>query len=197
MSEPEVFNSPVYGDKLSDLYKRLEVSAIKDLYKLVKDPGAINFAGGLPQNRLFPISEVVMSTTDGQNICMKNGKNLYLNYMRGSGIEELKTWIEKHMTSMHQPLYHNHRTCITTGSTDGLNNILELLNGNVVICDEFAYASAVTNMRALGRATIGVENDEHGMIPSKLREQCERALRQGLKLDVVYLIPIAQNPTGE
>ena len=175
--------------KPSALYKRLEVTPIKKLYKFCSQPGAINFSGGLPQEQLFPFAEINVKLLNEEEFSLVNGSSLFLNYSRGDGNPELKDWVHNHIQEIHSPLFP-HQSCLTIGSTDGLSNILELLDGDCVFFDKLAYASAVSNCEALGRLAIGVEMDEFGMLPESLRLQTIYAREQGLNPDCVYVVPV-------
>lgn len=99
------------------------------------------------------------------------------------------------MKALHSPLYE-FGSCVSIGSTDALAKVLTLLNGDSVIFDEFAYGTAVSACRTYGRTGIGVKMDANGMIPADLKQQTLAARDKGLDPDVVYLVPVAQNPTG-
>lgn len=99
------------------------------------------------------------------------------------------------MLSLHSPPYE-FGSCVTIGSTDALAKVLTLLNGDSVLFDEYAYGTAVSACRTYGRTSIGVKMDANGMIPTDLKEQTIAARDKGLDPDVVYLVPVAQNPTG-
>ena len=74
--------------------------------------------------------------------------------------------------------------CITVGSTDAFSKCLTMLNGNTVLFDEFAYGSAVSTSRTLGRTNIGVRMDAEGMHPDDLRKQITLARDKGLDPDL-------------
>lgn len=179
--------------KASSLYNKLKVGPMKRLYKYYT-PNAVNLAGGVPMESIFPFKKVTVDTNDN-SFQLEAGSNLHLNYQRGDGILGLRNWIYDHVVRMHHPSIE-FQTCMTVGSTDAFAKILLLLNGNSVIFDKFAYGTAVSACEALGRHAIGIDMDEEGMKPDSLREQVIIARKQGLNPDLVYLVPVAQNPTG-
>ena len=99
------------------------------------------------------------------------------------------------MNSIHSPL-KDFGSCVTIGSTDAFAKVLNLLNGDSVFFDEYAYGTAVSACRAFGRTGLGVEMDAQGMIPEDLKRQTLAAREKGFDPDLVYLVPVAQNPTG-
>lgn len=182
------------SDKASPIFTKLRVGPMKRLYKYYT-PTAINLAGGLPMESVFPFETIDVSLMDGSSIKLSRGKNLSLNYLRGDGLPELKDWINEHINYVHSPAIP-FQSCVSVGSTDSLSKILLLLNGDSVLFDKFAYGTAVASCKAFGRNPIGVAMDENGMIPESLREVVITARKQGLNPDVVYFVPTAQNPTG-
>ncbi len=142
----------------------------------------------------FPIKKIGIELESHDRVELTLGKDLSLNYLRGDGIPALRDWVREHVNRLHQP--QDFSTCITVGSTDALAKSFTLLSGNAVLFDEFAYGTAVSACRSLGRTCVGVKMDSHGMVPEDLKTQTLRARERGLDPDTVYLVPTAQNPTG-
>ena len=103
--------------------------------------------------------------------------------------------VHNHLSEIHSPPT-KYGSCVTIGSTDAFSKVLTLLDGDSVIFDEYAYGTAVSVCRTYGRTGIGVKMDANGMIPQDLRVQTLSSRDKGLNPDVVYLVPVAQNPTG-
>ncbi len=122
--------------------------------------------------------------------------SLMLNYQRGDGIPAMSEWIKKHVTKLHRRDEKEFNSCVTVGSTDAFAKTLVLLNGDACLFDQYAYGTAVAACENIGKKAIGVATDEDGMIPSSLRDTCLKARKTGHNVDVVYLVPVAQNPTG-
>lgn len=184
--------------KGSALFHRLKVSALKQLFTQYCTPEATNFCGGLPQPAIFPLQEVHCLQTDGISYDVINNQSLYLQYSRGDGVKELKEWIQTHTNQLHPPASSRpaHSTCISIGATDSVIKIFELLTGDTILFDQFAYNTTLAACEAIGKHRVGVANDEQGMLPSALQEQTLLARAAGLSPSAVYLVPIAQNPTG-
>jgi aromatic amino acid aminotransferase I len=108
---------------------------------------------------------------------------------------EKKKWIREHIANVHNPPA-GFQTCVTVGSTDAFAKIVTLLGGDSVMYDKYAYAAATATSEALGRVSIGVDMDDEGMTPAALIQQVTLARKRGLHPDIVYLVPVAQNPTG-
>lgn len=179
--------------KGSSIFQKLKIGPMKRLYKYYT-PNAINFAGGIPMESIFPFEEINVKCVSGSRYNLKKGSNLTLNYQRGDGIVDLRDWVQGHTATTHHR--HNFSTCVSVGSTDALAKIYALMHGDAVLFDEYAYGAAVIACETLGRRAIGVAMDDQGMLPNRLRDQILRARAKGLNPDIVYLVPEAQNPTG-
>ena len=144
------------------------------------------------------------------SFCIQRGleRGLFLNYTRGYGMAPLQEWINSHVNELHpRRLPDNENTelrngvvpistCMTVGATDAFAKVLMLIDTEVVLFDDFAYAGALTPCRSWGKTLVGVQSDEHGMIPSELRQAILHCRGQGLTVNLVYLVPTGGNPTG-
>ena len=133
---------------------------------------------------------------------------LFLNYTRGYGMAPLQEWISSHVNALHPRKKTDSEevescnevvsisTCMTVGATDAFTKVLMLMDTEVVLFDDYAYAGALTPCRSWGKIPVGVESDEHGMIPSALRDAILNCRGQGRTVNLVYLVPTGGNPTG-
>ena len=178
----------------SPLFLRLEVSALKRLFSKHCTPDSLNLCGGLPLPSLFPVQSL-QTSVDQHSSLLQVPSDLHLTYMRGDGIPELKQWIQRHMEQLH-PSSRSFATCMSIGATDSVAKVFELFQGDCVLFDQFAYNTSLAACKAIGRECIGVRGDGEGMLPEALREQTLLARQKGLRPDMVYLVPTAQNPLG-
>lgn len=180
--------------KLSALAQRLKVGPLKRLYKY-NTPQSINMAGGLPMEKCFPFSQIDVKLNGGDSYTLDKGSNLVLNYHRGSGIPALADWMTSHVKQIHKPTV-GHQTCMTVGSTDAWAKTLSLIDTENVLLDQYAYGAAVTTCEAHGKLPVGVAGDQHGMRPDALRRSIVEARAQGRATNLLYLVPVGQNPQG-
>ena len=126
---------------------------------------------------------------------------LFLNYTRGYGMAPLQEWINVHVNELH-PRGQNLNevvpisTCMTVGATDAFTKVLMLVDTEVVLFDDYAYAGALTPCRSWGKIPVGVQSDDQGMIPSALRDAILSCRGQGHIVNLLYLVPTGGNPTG-
>jgi DNA-binding transcriptional MocR family regulator len=182
-------------EKVSSVFKKLKVGPMKRLYQYYT-PGAVNLAGGLPMDSTFPITKMQVSLCDETDFELVRGRDLFLNYHRGDGLPPVKEWIQQHVQALHQPPCAGSDTCITVGSTDAWAKILTMIDSDVVLFDKHAYGAAVNACEALGKRSVGVATDMHGMIPAALKDTILTARENGLSANIVYFVPVGQNPTG-
>jgi hypothetical protein len=180
----------------TELFSKLATGPMKRLYQYYT-PEAVNIAGGVPMDSVFPMKSVSVTLADGREISCKLGNDLMMNYQRGDGTPGLRDWISKHVREVHNvPANSGSGTCMTIGSTDGLAKILQLITTDVVLLDEFAYGTAVAVCRTVGKQPVGVPMDEHGIVPERLEEAILTMRAQNLQVNLLYLVPTGQNPTG-
>ncbi|MAF52737.1 MAG: hypothetical protein CL694_06965 [Chloroflexi bacterium] len=84
------------------------------------------------------------------------------------------------------------------GSGQPIHMLLEVLvdPGDVLLTDDFVYTGTLSQMRRFGGDIRGVETDEEGMLPDALSGAIEKAIGEGRKPKLIYLIPTFQNPQG-
>lgn len=195
-------NSIVAGEvigpeRTSSVYKKLRINPIKALYKYYT-PNNINLAGGLPLESCFPFKSMKVDLdTEGEedSFTLSKGKDLHLQYHMGDGLPALRDWAKEHVRRIHSPPVP-FETTVTIGATDSWFKILQLLNSDCVLFDQYVYGASVTPCNTLSKRSIGVPTDENGIIPSALRETVQVARAQGYVVDILYLIPVGHNPMG-
>ena len=191
--------------KGSLLYHRLRVSPLKRIFSDYCTPTSLNFSNGRPLASVFPLhslrctlsenSALSSDSSSSSSFEVVNDVTLQQNYTRGSGIDSLHAWIQQHMEALH-PSPREYAVCMSIGASDSVIKVFQLLKGDSILIDKLAYTTTLEVCQAINKITVGVESDEQGMITSSLREQTLLAREKGLSPDAVYLVPVAQNPTG-
>ena len=189
--------SRITEEKVSSVFKKLKVGPMKRLYQYYT-PGAVNLAGGLPMESTFPFHSIDVNVTgeEHDSFTLTKGKDLTLNYHRGDGLPVVKEWILNHMKEIHHPPNSITDCCVSVGSTDAWSKVLTLIDTDAVVYDQYAYGAAVNTSNSLGKQAIGVGSDSEGMLPDALREAVITARQSGINVNLVYLVPVGQNPTG-
>lgn len=169
---------------------RMAASEIRELLKVVDQPGVISFAGGIPDPALFPLDEakaayaaVLGSSTNG------------LQYSVSEGYLPLRQWIAHHMGTLGVPCDADN-IVVTCGSQQGL----EFLGRLLLSPGDTALVMAPTYLGAL-QAFSGSEprydelRPEHGnRTPASYADAARGA---GGEVKLAYVVPDFANPTGE
>lgn len=167
-------------------------SFIRDILKVTTGiPGMISFAGGLPSPESFP--RELLANLFSQVIREEGDEAL--QYGASDGDKVLKDAIREFEGI---PQLSDEEIMITVGSTNGIYYFTRTLidPGDIIVCEAPGFPGSLAAMEACGARMIGVEMDEHGMIPDLLRETLDRLLKENKPVKFLYLIPEFQNPSG-
>ncbi|XP_077333331.1 kynurenine/alpha-aminoadipate aminotransferase, mitochondrial isoform X1 [Lithobates pipiens] len=189
-------------------------SPIRALTELLmrSPPSTISLAGGIPNPNTFPFKAASITLDDGTAI--EIGESLMkkaLQYSATPGIPELVSWLKDLQKKMHNPPTLSYspekgqmELCVTSGSQEGLSKVFEMLvnPGDNVLLDTPTYSGTISAVRPLGCNLIGVPTDQHGMIPTALKDILSRWRPEDAtnpeknNPKVLYTIPNGGNPTG-
>lgn len=170
----------------------MEHSFIREILKVTKSvPGIISLAGGLPSPKSFPKEELSEIFAD---VVLNNGDDI-LQYGQSEGDKVFK----KAIREFEEVQFLDDDDMIIT---DGVSNAIYLYTrvlvnpGEVIICEAPTFPGSVTTMEGCEAKLVGVEMDDQGMIPEKLRETILNLNEKKEIIKYLYLIPEFQNPTG-
>ena len=145
-----------------------------------------NFAGGNPDINLFPFKEFKNHLNDA----MSRPDLVSLNYGNNQGFEPLIKQIKIYLRRARSL---NHREIVVTnGSQEALYILAQILlsRGDAVATEAMGYRPAWRAFLSSGATLVGIDQDEHGMIPSSL----EQAI-SAHHIKMIYLTPLHQYPT--
>lgn len=168
-------------------YAGMESSPLKDIFALAARPDVVSFAGGIPDPSLFALADIAECY---DHVLRLHGSRA-LQYGQSEGELELR---EQAALRLSRDLPTSaEQIRITSGSQEGLFVAAEALleTGDVVLVESPTYLAAVQAFAVHGARMVGVQTDEHGVLPDAL----DRAIRTH-RPKLVYLIPTFQNPTG-
>ena len=142
----------------------------------------ISFAGGLPDESLFPIKDLKEA-----NIKVYDKAN-NLQYSVSSGLDSLK---EKIANFYNKDGFETTKEniLITTGSQQALYIIARYFNNRDIIIEEPSYLGAINIFRANLLNMKGVKLNYDGIDLNSFEDSFK-------KIKLAYLIPDYQNPTG-
>src|SRR5262249_55292296 len=112
--------SPPYAPRAA----RMRASEIRELLKLVEQPGIVSFAGGIPDPALFPLADTRAACAgilDDDALASAS-----LQYSVSEGYLPLRNWIAEHTSAQGIPCSPDN-VVITSGSQQGLEFLGRLL----------------------------------------------------------------------
>ena len=166
----------------------MQHNALRQILKVVSQPGMVSLAGGIPAEQSFPLEEMYRlnetvldqygaaalqyDVTEG----FAPFREALTGYMKPQGIE----------VSADQIMVFN-------GSQSALDMIAKILitPGDAIALESPSYLGAISAFNAYQPTYMSVETDDGGMLPDAL----DRLLSQ-YAVKFIYLVPTFQNPTG-
>jgi 2-aminoadipate transaminase len=177
----------LWADRFAHRTERMTSSAIRELLKLLEDPGIISFAGGLPAPEVFPLRQVEEAA---QRVLREQGRSA-LQYGPTEGYRPLRELLVRHMGRYGIQVTADN-VLITTGSQQGLDLVGKLLvnPGDRIAVEDPTYLGAIQAFTSYQARYLTVPMDDEGVRADLL----EDALRGAPKF--VYVLPNFQNPAG-
>lgn len=166
----------------------MNVSAIREILKVVSRPGVISLAGGIPSPDSFPM-EVIESLV--ARVLDRYGSGA-LQYDLTEGFPPLREAVSSVLADRGIVATPN-EVLIASGSQgvlDGIGKIL-LNPGDLVAVEAPTYLGAIQAFSPYQPGYVEIATDDDGVIAESLDE-----VLTGNDVKLVYLIPTFQNPTG-
>lgn len=163
---------------------------IKLLMQKSSGKGLISFAGGMPNNDLFPVGQIDRfyeeMNPDLKKLCFQYGPT--------TGYPPLVSSIEKLLEQKGFKLGGD-KVMITTGSLQAISIITrEFVNeGDIILTEKPCFVGALSVFETYGAKIIGIPIDEHGIIIEEL-EKILASLQTLPKF--LYITPNFHNPAG-
>ncbi len=171
----------------------MQRSVIRELLKLTNKPEIISFAGGLPAPSTFPVEYVKNAVAK----VLEQEAGKALQYGSTEGDPRLKKKLAEIMSRDGINANPDH-VMVTTASQQGLELMSKVFfnPGDTCVVGLPTYLGGLQAIKSYGGVPVGVELDEHGMIPEKLVETLDRLEGEGRRPRLIYIIPDFQNPAG-
>lgn len=163
---------------------------IKLLMKQSSGEGMISFAGGMPNNDLFPVKEI----DEIYNNLSDDLKKLCFQYGPTTGYPPLVNSLQKIMLRKGLPVKTN-KMLITTGSLQAISIITqEFVNeGDIILTENPCFVGAISVFETYGAKIIGIPIDEDGIDVEALKNTID-SLEKHPKF--LYITPNFHNPAG-
>ncbi|XP_076234228.1 kynurenine/alpha-aminoadipate aminotransferase, mitochondrial [Calliopsis andreniformis] len=168
--------------------------------KFMQTENAISLANGMPNAAMYPFEEISITYKKGTKVKL-SGQDLSwsLQYGPSQGYPSLVKEMREFQKYWHKPAQDNWDVLITSGSMEGCAKVFEMTLeiGDPVMVQVPVYDGILKALLPLMPDFIGIEQDQHGIIPETIIETCEKRLREGKSIPkVLYLNPTGANPTG-
>ena len=179
---------------LSPMGRQLHESAIRRMGTVIaREAEMVSFAAGYPDPASFPWGEL----RDIMRELLSGSDRDVLQYgpTRGHGplLESIIPLLAaRHIAATRDELL------ITSGSQQGLDLVARVLvtPGDVVLIELPSYTGAISVFKSAQAHLVGVTQDEDGINVDDLDEVWQRKRRAGRRVNLLYLVPNFQNPTG-
>jgi DNA-binding transcriptional MocR family regulator len=173
----------------------MKASEIRELLKLLEQPGIISFAGGIPDPALFPARAAASAYAEA--LASAGDAATAMQYSVSEGYAPLRQWIAEHMASR-GVVASPENIIITAGSQQALDFLGKLL---LTECDT-ALVTAPTYLGALQAFSAyeprydTIRPGQTNRTPASYSEPAEKAAA-GARVKFAYVVPDFANPTGE
>lgn len=173
--------------------ERMKASEIRELLKLLDQPGVISFAGGIPDPKLFPAAEAAAAYADA--LATPASAAAALQYSVSEGYPPLTRWIAGRMTKLGVPATPDN-IVVTCGSQQALDFSGKLLlsPGDTALVTAPTYLGALQAFSAYEPRYDTLRPEQGNRTPQSYREAAAAA---GGEVKFAYVVPDFANPTGE
>ena len=178
----------IYELRFAHRFDQVSGSAIREIFKVIAQPGMISFAGGNPSPSALPDQKV---SDLARHVLEKDGKAI-LQYGATEGypsfLESLKPFVEQQLGVQIPAVLP------VTGSTQAMDLLCKALidPGDTILVENPSFLGNLQCMKLYQANIIPVESDDNGLLPDDL----ESKIRQ-YHPKMLYTIPTFQNPTGK
>ena len=174
----------------SDAVNSRHSEDVKLLMKQSSGKQLISFAGGMPNNDLFPVKEI----DEIYNSLPVETKKLCFQYGPTFGYPSLIQTLESRLQAKGLEFNHN-KILITTGSLQAISIITqEFVNpGDIILTENPCFVGALTVFETYGAEIHGIPIDQDGIDIAALKAKIASLDR---KPKFVYVTPNYHNPAG-
>ena len=169
-------------------FDKVTGSAIREIFKVIAQPGMISFAGGNPSPDALPdalVSELsrYVLAQDGKAILQYGATEGYRPF-----VESLKAYVSKQL-GVEIP-----SVLPVTGSTQAMDLLCKALidPGDTVLVENPSFLGNLQCLKLYQANLVPVESDDQGLLPDDLEKKIQQYHPK-----LLYTIPTFQNPTGK
>ncbi len=180
--------------RASHLARKMQPSPIRELFQMIRQPGMISFAGGLPDPTAFPVEPFA----DCADVLARDGRQV-LQYGASEGTPALREILIEMMSDRLGYGVRPEELLVTSGSQHGVNLVARVLldPDDVVIVEAPTYPGTIHCLRNAGARFATIPCDADGMRVELLPEVVDRVFAEtGRRPKLIYTVPDFSNPSG-
>lgn len=191
-------NAAAPQDRHQELFStraaNIKQSAVRDVFEISMQPGLVSLAGGNPYLQSLPLADLGQTAA---KIIAEHGLEA-LQYGGGQGTLELRTQICNVMAAEGIIDADPENVVVTAGSQSAQDVAAKVFcdPGDVILIEDPTYVGALNTFEVYEVDVQPVAVDEHGIIPSALREKIAFLQGAGKRIKLLYTIPNFNNPSG-
>jgi 2-aminoadipate transaminase len=169
-------------------------SEIRELLKLVDSPEIISLAGGMPDDRFFPIDRVIEAST----FALREYGKKALQYGSTEGIKKLRVLLMDRMENEGVKGIDLGNVIVSTASQQGLSLVAQVFvnPGDTIIVEEPSYLGAIQAFGSMQAEFCTVPLDKDGMQMDILEDRLKELQKAHIRPKFVYTVPNFHNPAG-
>ncbi len=173
---------------LSRRTQNMKNNAIRNILKVVSQPGMISLAGGIPAEESFPLEQMYVIN---EAVLNKYGADA-LQYDLTEGFTPFRHALVDYVARKGIHVTHD-QLMVFNGSQSVLDTIAKILitPGDNVALESPSYLGAISAFNAYEPNYVSIETDENGIVPESLDN-----LLATNTIKFIYLVTTFQNPTG-
>lgn len=173
----------------AERFNGISGSAIREIFKLLKTPGMISFAGGNPANEALR-DDVVISLAE--KALRTDGKSL-LQYGATEGYPPLIESLLNYLQSQYNFNVSSQNILPVSGSSQAMDLLCKayINPGDVILVEDPTFLGNMQCMRLYQAKLVPVRSDKNGILLDALEEAVKTYHPK-----MLYTIPTFQNPTG-
>ena len=168
---------------------KMSASSIREILKVVSQPGMTSLAGGIPAPESFPMKLIPLLV---ENVLKKHG-SAALQYDRTEGFIPLQNALSNYLLQKKGIKATPREISISSGSQGVLDAIGKALiyKGDAIAVEAPTYLGAIQAFDPYEPRYVTVKTDDEGLVPESLD-----FVLSSTPIKFVYLVPTFQNPTG-
>ena len=177
-----------FNHLLADRTRTMDVNAIREILKVVSQPGMISLAGGIPAPQSFPLGIMGELTA----IVIERYGSSAFQYDPTEGFPPLRQALADYLERKGINASAED-VVVASGSQGVLDAVGKILisKGDHVAVEAPTYLGALQAFNSYEPQYARMDTDDGGLIPASL----DRVLTEQ-KIKFIYLVPTFQNPTG-